>query len=152
GWLADEEADLLIGALFRAVTTLDAPHAVVEVGSYCGRSTVVLASVLQSLQSGKAKLYAVDPHDGKVGAMDQGIQQLAPTSEKFQRNIAAAGLTGLVEGIRNHSYNVQWNKPISFLFIDGLHDYPNVARDFYHFEPWLVSGSYIAFHDYAHYY
>jgi predicted O-methyltransferase YrrM len=152
GWLADEEADLLIGALNRAVSTLEAPHAIVEVGSYCGRSTVVLASVLQSLQAERAKVYAIDPHDGKVGAVDQGIQQLAPTLEKFQRNIAAAGLAGLVEGIRSHSYTVQWNKPICFLFIDGLHDYPNVARDFYHFEPWLVSGSYIAFHDYAHYY
>jgi predicted O-methyltransferase YrrM len=152
GWLADEEADLLIGALVRAVSTLEAARAVVEVGSYCGRSTVVLASVLQSLRAERAKVYAIDPHDGKVGAMDQGVQQLAPTLEKFQRNIAAAGLTALVEAVRSHSFNVQWDKPICFFFIDGLHDYPNVARDFYHFEPWLVSGGYVAFHDYAHYY
>jgi predicted O-methyltransferase YrrM len=152
GWLADEEADLLIAALFRAVSTLKGAHSIVEVGSYCGRSTVVLASVLQSLQTEKAKIYAIDPHDGKVGALDQGIQQLAPSLDKFSRNIAAAGLTTFVEGIRSPSFNVQWKKPICFLFIDGLHDYVNVARDFYHFEQWVVPGGLIAFHDYADYY
>ena len=152
GWLEDEEADLLIGALSGAVSTLNNASAIVEVGSYCGRSTVVLASVLQSLQTEKAKVYAIDPHDGRLGALDQGIKQFAPSLEKFQRNIAAAGLTTFVETIRSHSFNVQWDKPICFLLIDGLHDYANVARDFYKFEPWLVSGGYIAFHDYADYY
>jgi hypothetical protein len=38
------------------------------------------------------------------------------------------------------------------IFIDGLHDYPNVARDFIHFSKWIVEGGYIAFHDYASYY
>jgi hypothetical protein len=38
------------------------------------------------------------------------------------------------------------------LFIDGLHDYPNVARDFWKFSPFLVTGAHVAFHDYAHYY
>jgi predicted O-methyltransferase YrrM len=152
GWLSDEEADLLIGTLSRAVSPLEDASAVVEVGSYCGRSTVVLASVLQALQAKKTKVYAIDPHDGKVGALDQGIKQLAPTLAKFQRNIAAAGLTMVVEGIQSNSFDVQWDKPISFLFIDGLHDYLNVSRDFYHFEPWLVPGGYVAFHDYAHYY
>jgi hypothetical protein len=37
-------------------------------------------------------------------------------------------------------------------FVDGLHDYINVSRDFYHFSEWLVSGACIAFHDYADYF
>jgi len=152
GWLADEEADLLIAALFRALSTGEDARAIVEVGSYCGRSTVVLASVLQSLRTDKIKVYAIDPHDGKVGAMDQGIQQFTPSLNKFHRNVASAGLSALVEAIQSYSFNVHWDSPIGFLFIDGLHDYVNVARDFYHFEPWLVSGGYVAFHDYAHYY
>jgi hypothetical protein len=152
GWLADEEADLLIAALVRAISALKDMLAIVEVGSYCGRSTVVLGSVLQSLQVPNAKVYAIDPHDGKVGALDQGIQKVPPSFDNFRRNIAAAGLSHLVEPIRSHSFEVQWNKPIGFLFIDGLHDYMNVARDFYHFEPWVLVGGYIAFHDYAAYY
>ena len=152
GWLAEEEADLLVAALLRALSTPSDARAIVEVGSYCGRSTVVLGSVVQSLRLDDARVYAIDPHDGKLGALDQGVEQVAPSLDKFLRNIAAAGLNNVVEPIRSHSFEVHWDKPICFLFIDGLHDYMNVARDFYHFEPWVAVGGYIAFHDYAHYY
>ena len=111
----------------------------VEVGSYCGRSTVVFGSVAKSLSTG-AKIYAVDPHDGKVGALDQVIVNGAPTLERFKRNIKAANLTEYVETIQKYSYEVKWEKPIQVLFIDGLHDYTNVARDFFQFEQWVVPG------------
>ena len=63
-------------------------RAIVEVGSYCGRSTVVLGSVVQSLRLDDARVYAIDPHDGKLGALDQGVEQLPPSLDKFHRNIA----------------------------------------------------------------
>jgi predicted O-methyltransferase YrrM len=152
GWLSDEEADLLIAALCRTLSALGDGGAVVEIGSYCGRSTVVLASVLQSLQSKLSKVYAIDPHDGRLGSMDQGVQRYEPSLQKFHRNIAATGLTPFVQAIQGQPSNLQWDKPISFLLIDGMHDYVNVARDFYKFEPWLGPGSCVAFHDYAPYY
>jgi Methyltransferase domain/Glycosyl transferase family 2 len=151
GWLAEDEADLLIGAASLALTKLPSPHSIVEVGSYCGRSTVVLGSVVKSLRP-DAKVHAIDPHDGKVGAVGQGIQVMAPTLDKLKYNLASAGLTDYVHIIPQRSWEVPWNQPISFLFIDGLHDYANVARDFFHFEPWLAPEAYIAFHDYADYY
>jgi predicted O-methyltransferase YrrM len=151
GWLSDDEAELLIGAASLAIHNLSAPHAIVEIGSYCGRSTVVLAGVAKSL-SCTAKVHAIDPHDGKVGAVGQNIQVTPPTLEKLKYNLAAADLTNLVNIIPMRSFDVAWDQPISMLFIDGLHDYANVARDFFHFEPWLVPGALIAFHDYAHYY
>jgi len=151
GWLEEEEADVLIAASAQALTSLPGPHALVEVGSYCGRSTVVLGSVAKQLYPG-AKVYAIDPHDGKVGALDQGVQNVAPTYEKFKRNIVAAQLCDVVEAIQKYSYDVTWDRPISFFFIDGLHDYTNVARDFYSFERWVVPHGMIAFHDYADYY
>jgi len=58
----------------------------------------------------------------------------------------------VVIAIKDHSWNVQWQSPISILFIDGLHDYPSVARDFWHFEKWISIGGYVAFHDYADYF
>jgi len=151
GWLEDDEADLLLGATRSALETLSPPHAVVEVGSYCGRSTVVLGSVVRAL-SPAGKVYAVDPHDGRVGALDTGIRTMAPTLERFRRNIAAAGLSSVVEEVRQLSHEVVWDRPISLLLIDGLHDYVNVSRDFRHFEPWVEPGGLIAFHDYADYY
>lgn len=151
GWLEEDEADLLIAAAARALAMLPSGSAVVEVGSFCGRSTVVLGSVVKGLGA-ETKVYAIDPHDGKVGALDQGIQSVAPTLDKFRQNIAEAALTTVVETIQKRSFEVAWDRPIGFLFIDGLHDYPNVARDFHHFEPQLVPGAYVAFHDYADYY
>jgi predicted O-methyltransferase YrrM len=151
GWLDDDEADLLIATATRALTVHKQPHSIVEVGSYCGRSTVVFGNVVKAL-SRDAKVYAIDPHDGKVGALDQGITSGAPTFARFTRNIAAAGVAEHVEAIQQYSYEVNWDRPIQILFIDGLHDYTNVARDFFHFEQWVVSGGYIAFHDYADYY
>lgn len=151
GWLGEDEADLLIAATSRVLREMPPPHTIVEVGSYCGRSTVVFGSVVAALNS-EAKVFAIDPHDGKVGALDQGIKHVPPTLEKFTRNIGDAGLTDVVEAIQQYSFDVEWESPISLLFIDGLHDYANVARDFFHFEPWVVEGGYIAFHDYADYY
>jgi hypothetical protein len=152
GWLDDAEADLLIAVTVKALTTLPEAHAIVEVGSYCGRATTVLASVAQLVSPQGARVYAIDRHDGMVGSLDQGIQSKAPTLEKFKRNIAGAGLTEIVETIHKSAPDVAWDKPISLLLIDGLHDYVNVAKDFYHFEQWLAAGGYVAFHDYADYY
>lgn len=151
GWLEDEEGDLLLAAVRSTLEALPPPHAVVEVGSYCGRSTVVLGSAVQEL-SPDSRVYAVDPHDGKVGALDTGIRVMPPTLERFRRNIAGAGLAGVVEEVPQLSHEVVWQRPINFLLIDGLHDYANVSRDFHHFEGWVVPGGLIAFHDYADYY
>lgn len=151
GWLSEQEADLLLATTVRAVGSLPGGSTVVEVGSYCGRSTVVLGKVVQALGA-KTKVYAIDPHDGVVGAADQGIQRLAPTLSTFRHNMAVNGLSEIVETITKCSFEVAWDKPIALLLVDGLHDYANVSRDFHHFEPWLVPGAYVAFHDYADYY
>ena len=154
GWLDDEEADLLI-AITRDVVKRqsgDSPGAIVEVGSYCGKASLVIGLTLQRLGAGRFKLYAIDPHDGRVGSLDQGIVQSPPTYEKFCHNIAAAGLTSLVEPLRARSCDVRWERPVALLLIDGLHDYPNVARDFLHFAPWVQPRGLVAFHDAAEYY
>jgi predicted O-methyltransferase YrrM len=150
GWLSDEEADLLIAATARALGEHPGARAIVEVGSYCGRATVVLASVVKAVRP-EARVWSIDPHDGKLGAADQLIA-VGPSLEKLKANLAAAGLAGLVEVIRSTAGQVAWSEPIGLLLIDGLHDYTNVARDFYHFEPWLAEGSSVAFHDYASYF
>lgn len=152
GWLEADEADLLMTAAALALEGADGPRTLVEVGSYCGRSTVALGSVVRARGREGARVFAIDPHAGVVGALDCGLVSLAPTLETFRSNIAAAGLGEIVEPIVARSTEVDWDRPIDFLFIDGLHDYPSVARDFFHFEHWLVPGALIAFHDDAPYY
>lgn len=151
GWLADKEADLLIATTLKSCCSLPPPHHIVEVGSYHGKSTVAIGTVIKDLFPA-AKVFAIDPHEGMVGATDQVLQKTAPTLESFKTNIRIAGLEDHVVLIQDYSYRVDWTDPIIFLFIDGLHDYPNVARDFWKFSPFLVSGGFIAFHDYADYY
>jgi glycosyltransferase involved in cell wall biosynthesis len=151
GWFEEEEADLLIAAAARALRELPAPHNLVEVGSYCGRATVVLGGVAQALDP-RARVYSVDPHDGRVGALDQGLQRKGPTLERFRRNVEAAGLGGVVEVIQKTAAEVSWDDPVTLLLVDGLHDYANVAGDFFSFADSVVPGGYVAFHDYADYY
>jgi hypothetical protein len=151
GWLDEDEADLLIAAGRAALTGSEGPHNVVEVGSFCGRATVVLASVMQALCP-DGKVWAIDLHDGKVGSLDRGIEEHGPTLDRFRRSINEAGVERVVEVVRARSSDVSWEKPVSLLLIDGLHDYSNVSRDFLHFERWLLPGGYVAFHDYADYY
>ena len=151
GWLSEQETDLLIATTIKTCVEFGPQQNIVEIGSYHGKSTVAMGNVVKALFP-KARVFAVDPHNGVVGATDQGLQKLPPSLEKFMHNIETENLTDYVETIRDFSFNVRWDKPIHMLFIDGLHDYPNVAKDFSHFSEWLATGAYIAFHDYADYY
>jgi hypothetical protein len=151
GWLTEEEADLLAAGVARALAALPAPHTIVEAGCYCGRATTVLGGVARALDP-QARVVALDAHDGVVGALDGTIRRNGPTLAPFRRTIAQAGLDDVVETIQQAPHAVAWNRPIAFLLVDGLHDYASVSRDFCHFEPWLVDGADVAFHDYADYY
>lgn len=121
---------------------------IVEIGSYCGKSTIVLASAARGVGP-HVRVHAIDPHQGVVSIQDgpDAVRVEADTFDRFRHNIAAAGVDGVIEPIRLRSYEVDWRGPISFLFIDGLHDYASVARDFSHFEPHLPAGAYVGFHD-----
>jgi predicted O-methyltransferase YrrM len=153
GWLEPEEAELLLGTAALAVGRCPAGEeaALVEVGSYCGKSTVLLGLVVQGLAPAAARVYAIDPHEGEVSAHhdERGRVRLPPTWERFRRNLRAAGVEPVVAPIKARSYEVAWGTPIALLFLDGLHDYPNVARDFAHFAGWLRPGGLVAFHDYV---
>ena len=151
GWLTPSEADLLLSATHRALN--DCPHvgALVEVGSYCGRATTVIGSVVRAVRS-TARVWAIDPHDGFVGAHDRGLERVEPTLGRLRANIEAARLSPFVEIVQGKAQDVPWAEPLCFLLVDGLHDYPNVLKDFSHFEPHLVDGALAAFHDYTEYF
>ena len=153
GWLDDEEAELLIYAAHDVLRKQTGDTAVVEIGSYCGKATIALGSLINEMGNTGAALYAVDLFDGEVGAADTLIEKKPPTFGKFMANINLAGLSDIVRPVVSKSYRLMdWDIPVCFLLIDGLHDYTNVARDFYHFEKWIVPCGYIAFHDYADYF
>jgi predicted O-methyltransferase YrrM len=150
GWLEDVEAELLFAAATHVVAGQRA-RTLVEVGSYQGRSTVVLGSVLRAL-SPQSRLYAIDPHEGTVGRADRRLSRGTPTFDAFMANISAAGVSEHIEPVRSLSYETEWDRPIDLLFVDGLHDRLNVERDYRHFAGFLAPGAIVLFHDYASYY
>ncbi|RFM26947.1 glycosyltransferase [Deminuibacter soli] len=150
GWLEPDEAELLMAIAIKVCREQQQSPNIVEVGCYQGKATVALGSVAKAF--GGAAVYTIDPHDGRQGAADDCIYTLPASFELFAKNISEAGLSRVVHSIRTTTDELQWDKPVAFLYIDGLHDYPHVSADFWAFAACLVPGAYIGFHDYADYY
>ncbi len=109
--------------------------AIVEIGSWKGRSTVYLAKGAEANGQGN-KVYAIDPH-------------LHNTETIFKDNMKRARVNHIVVPIimRSEDAVKQWSYPISLLFIDGAHDFESTRRDFMLWEPYVIGGGQIAFHD-----
>ena len=140
GWLQEKEGEFL----YRMAKKVSGEHAIIEIGSWKGKSTICLA--LGSKAGNKAKVYAIDPHSGPL---HREIYGEVWTLEDFKSNICSAGCEDIVVPIVKTSEEVAegWNKPIEFLFIDGAHEYKFVKLDFELWHPCLIKGGVIAFHD-----
>jgi len=142
GYLAEPEARFL--GLLAACTP--ATGAIVEIGSFKGRSTVMLAKVASHY--GLGQVIAIDPHNSPILL---GIPSEPATSsyEVFLQSIQAAGVSEHVEPHRTYSADAarSWTKPIRVLWIDGDHTYEGAKKDFDAFLPHLVPGGVVAFHD-----
>ncbi len=141
GWLTDRE----VGFLFRMAHRCPPNAAILEIGSFKGKSTVCLAKGSQA--GSQVKVYAVDPH---VGSIEQSMWLEGRSSfEEFKGNIARAGVDELVVPIVKTSRLAAegWEKPIGFLWIDGDHSYKGATLDFDLFSRWVVEGGTVAFHD-----
>jgi hypothetical protein len=143
GWLSEPE----IRVLYRS--TVDALRRnpsgmIVEIGSYHGRSTVVLASAARDAGYG-TRILAIDPHEGNLTGL-----QAAPSWGAFLENIDRSGLSEFIVPLLNNSSEVALSSSdrIAMLLVDGLHDAASVAADYAHFGPHVPVGGLIAFHDY----
>lgn len=115
---------------------------IVEIGSWKGKSTILLAS--GSMKVGGEKVYAIDPH--KPLAEEGYVED---TEAEFHKNIKAAGVQDHVVPMVMTSEEAAkgWSKPIRLLWIDGDHRYEQVKRDFLLWSPHVVEGGIIAMHD-----
>ncbi|MBK6887718.1 MAG: class I SAM-dependent methyltransferase [Tetrasphaera sp.] len=118
GWLTEGQARLLFSCALGAPQ----PARILEIGSYEGRSTVVLATAIAGTDG---SVVAVDPFvdDWKYGS---------PTTRRsFEAHIAQAGVDGHVQLIADYSTAVRpgWSAPLDVLFIDGKHDVVTVLDD-----------------------
>lgn len=118
GWLTEDQASLL----WETAAEVPDGGLLLEIGSHQGRSTVVLAALARERD---ARVVAVDPFvDGRLFG---GL----PTREKFEQNLAAAGLTSTVELVADYSTHARtsWTRRVDHLYIDGKHDYWTVSDD-----------------------
>lgn len=144
GWFSRQNGSLLLKSCVEALGKTSSKN-VVEIGSFKGRSTVVLGSVAKDT---KSMVWAVDPHEGDLVG-PHGHHAVAPTFEIFTETIKSTGLNEWVTPVRQRASEVKWDKPIAFLFIDGLHDYSNVSSDYKKFSPFVEQTGLLAFHDYS---
>src|ERR1051325_188661 len=141
GWLHPKEARLL----YRLASECKGRGAIVEIGSWKGKSTICLAR--GSLAGGKAKINAIDPHTGSPEHSKQFGEVW--TFDEFRRNIENAGMTEQVTPHVDFSDAVakKFNEPVELIFIDGLHEYEGVKTDFDSWFPKVIEHGTIAFHD-----
>ena len=133
-----------IHGLVRAIGMLDrAPERIVEIGSYCGGSTVVIATAARR-RNRAVRLFAVDPFQS------DGSRYLSGYETLFDRNVAEWGVGDTITKVRTTSLeaSVGWKDPIDFLFVDGDHEYEAVVTDIRAFLPFVRDGGIVAFHDY----
>lgn len=119
---------------------------IVEIGSFNGRSTVMLAKVASHYSLGP--IVAIDPHNSPILLNHQANPE-ASSYKDFLRSIQAAGVANQVESHVKYSTDVagSWNRPIRLLWIDGDHSYEGAKKDLDGFFPNLVPFGVVAFHD-----
>ncbi|MEZ0052689.1 putative O-methyltransferase YrrM [Mycobacterium sp. MAA66] len=128
----------------------------VEIGTYCGKSTVLLGAAAR--QTGGV-LYTVDHHHGseehQVGweyhdsSMVDPVTGLFDTLPTLRHTLDAAGLDENVVAVVGRSTVVarSWRTPLRFLFIDGGHTEEAAQRDFDGWARWVEVGGALVIHD-----
>ena len=141
GWLLKKEGELL----YDLAKKCSGRGAIVEVGSWKGKSTIWLA--FGSKDGAKARVYAIDPHTGSQEHRD--LYGKLDTFGEFSKNISCAGVSEIVKPLVKTSEEAarSFSEPVELVFIDGAHEYDMVEKDFQLWFPRLVEGGVMAFHD-----
>jgi predicted O-methyltransferase YrrM len=137
-----------------ASVTVDGP--LLEVGTYCGKSSVYLGAAAREL--GRV-LFTVDHHRGseenqpgwawhEPDLVDPAVGKM-DTLPFFRKTIHDAGLEGTVVAVVGDSPTVAgaWATPLAFLFIDGGHGAEPARHDYETWTPQVVPGGLLCIHD-----
>ena len=155
GFMPATEGDALWNAAVEAGTAV--PNApMLEVGSYCGRSTIWLGDAAERCAT---VLFAVDHHRGSeenqagwdhhdVEVVDARIGKM-DTLPFFRAAIHDAELEDSVIAVVGKSPLVAatWTTPLSLLFIDGGHGEEPARLDYEGWTPHVAVGGTLAIHD-----
>jgi predicted O-methyltransferase YrrM len=144
GWLSDDQAR----RLYDLAHALSAPATIVEIGSYRGRSAIVLAHAAAD----GVEVVAIDPHAGN----DRGPQQIEGTSsegeadhEAFLANLERAGVAERVRHVRRPSQDAfgEVAGQVQLLYVDGAHRYGPARDDIARWGERVAPGGMLLIHD-----
>lgn len=145
------------GELLYALALDCAPRGLcVEIGSYCGKSTIIIATACQRVGG---TLVAIDHHRGSeenqpgeayhdpdLATSDgEGMSSF----QEFEKNIKRAGLCDTVVPVVAPSALAARviTSPVAFVFIDGGHSMPAALADYRLWATRLAPGGILAIHD-----
>lgn len=101
--------------------------AIVDIGSYQGRSTMALA--MGALDGNRAPVFAIEPHERFTGMMGG---RFSPRDRwQFVQNLLPERLVERVKLINQEAYQVAlgWHQPVSLLLLDADHRHWALRRD-----------------------
>lgn len=128
---------------------------VLEVGTYCGKSTIFLAAAAREVGG---QVVTVDHHRGSE-EHQRGWQYHDPaladasgridTLGVFRTTLARSGLEPYVIAVVGRSADVAavWRTPLGMVFIDGGHTDEAARTDLESWAPRVVRGGLLAIHD-----
>jgi len=152
GFLDHEEGMALNAIALKAARM----GACLEIGSYCGKSTIYLGTACRELNG---ILFSVDHHRGSE-EQQPGEEYFDPslvdpraleinTLPFFRQTIDAAGLSETVVPLVTASKTAAqaWQTPLSLVFIDGGHSFEAASTDYAVWSPHILPGGYLLIHD-----
>ena len=143
-------------ALFDAAARYSRRGPVLEIGSYCGKSTIYLAAAARD--AGQV-VVTVDHHRGseehQPGWEYHDPRLVDPATGRLdtlpclRATLAAAGLEEHVVVVVGRSADVArlWGLPLGLVFIDGGHTEAAAVTDYEGWAPWVAPGGALAIHD-----
>lgn len=144
GWMSPDQAR----RLYDAARTARPGQRIVEIGSFRGRSMIVLASAAEP----GVELVAIDPHAGN----DRGPQEFegfeaeaADDHAVFNRNLAEAGVADRVRHVRAFSDAALVDVPgaVQVLYVDGAHRFAPARADIRDWGARVEPGGTMLIHD-----
>jgi MMP 1-O-methyltransferase len=143
-------------ALYQTAAAAARLGPVLEIGTYCGKSTIYLAAAARP--AGQVVI-TVDHHHGSEenqpgweyhdpALVDPHTGRL-DTLPAFRATLSAAGLEEDVIAVVGRSAQVAalWRAPLGMLFIDGGHTEEAAQADYTCWSPWVAPGGVLAIHD-----
>ncbi len=155
GFMPEDEGDALYRAACAACKELP-KLPIVEIGTYCGRSTVWLGA---AARKHRAKVFAIDHHFGSEENQhgwewfDESLLDITTnkinTLPSFLETLRRTGLCDVVIPVVGESKMIssQWSAKLAFCFIDGGHGDEPTRSDYLSWVPKIQIKGLLAIHD-----